>query len=170
MPFSTNFTKKSQIDGVLGFFGGRVLTNNASIQPLPSGPAWGCSVCCVLLGGIPGSLSVPTRPTHLSQERHIFPRFWTRTPRMQPHHRGGSVCPPRPPPLPWLVEFSLPVAIMGASGSGKTTTLNVMACRIKPTSGELYLSGVPSCIEVPADALLRRFDQQLVTPIRLKLV
>eukprot|EP00668_Euglena_longa_P010990 GGOE01013334.1.p1 GENE.GGOE01013334.1~~GGOE01013334.1.p1 ORF type:complete len:710 (-),score=241.62 GGOE01013334.1:918-2837(-) len=33
------------------------------------------------------------------------------------------------------------VAIMGSSGSGKTTTLNVMACRIKPTSGELYLSG-----------------------------
>eukprot|EP00667_Euglena_gracilis_P001974 EG_transcript_1975 len=36
------------------------------------------------------------------------------------------------------------VAIMGSSGSGKTTTLNVMACRIKPTSGELYLNGQPS--------------------------
>eukprot|EP00667_Euglena_gracilis_P001372 EG_transcript_1372 len=36
------------------------------------------------------------------------------------------------------------VAIMGSSGSGKTTTLNVMACRIKPTSGELYLSGIPA--------------------------
>lgn len=36
------------------------------------------------------------------------------------------------------------VAIMGSSGAGKTTMLNIMACRIRPTSGELYLSGHPA--------------------------
>ena len=34
------------------------------------------------------------------------------------------------------------VAIMGASGSGKSTFLNILGCLDKPTSGEYYLDGV----------------------------
>ncbi|GGK44573.1 MULTISPECIES: ABC transporter ATP-binding protein [Flavobacteriaceae] len=34
------------------------------------------------------------------------------------------------------------VAIMGASGSGKSTFLNILGCLDKPTSGDYYLDGV----------------------------
>jgi putative ABC transport system ATP-binding protein len=34
------------------------------------------------------------------------------------------------------------VAIMGASGSGKSTFMNIIGCLDKPTSGEYYLDGV----------------------------
>src|SRR5574344_2288305 len=34
------------------------------------------------------------------------------------------------------------VAIMGASGSGKSTFMNMLGCLDKPTSGEYYLDGI----------------------------
>jgi len=34
------------------------------------------------------------------------------------------------------------VAIMGASGSGKSTFMNIIGCLDKPTSGEYFLDGV----------------------------
>lgn len=33
------------------------------------------------------------------------------------------------------------VAIMGVSGSGKTTMMNIIGCILQPTSGEVYLNG-----------------------------
>jgi putative ABC transport system ATP-binding protein len=35
------------------------------------------------------------------------------------------------------------VAIMGPSGSGKTTLLSIMGCILRPTSGEILISGQP---------------------------
>lgn len=40
------------------------------------------------------------------------------------------------------VENGEMVAIMGASGSGKSTFMNMIGCLDKPTSGEYYLDGV----------------------------
>ena len=41
-----------------------------------------------------------------------------------------------------LIEEGEFVAIMGASGSGKSTFLNILGCLDKPTSGDYYLDGV----------------------------
>jgi putative ABC transport system ATP-binding protein len=41
-----------------------------------------------------------------------------------------------------LIEEGEFVAIMGASGSGKSTFLNILGCLDKPTSGEYYLDDV----------------------------
>ena len=41
-----------------------------------------------------------------------------------------------------LIEEGEFVAIMGASGSGNSTFLNILGCLDKPTSGDYYLDGV----------------------------
>ncbi|MEX1384262.1 ABC transporter ATP-binding protein [Lutibacter sp.] len=41
-----------------------------------------------------------------------------------------------------IIEEGEFVAIMGASGSGKSTFLNILGCLDKPTSGDYYLDGV----------------------------
>jgi len=41
-----------------------------------------------------------------------------------------------------MIEEGEFVAIMGASGSGKSTFLNILGCLDKPTSGDYYLDGV----------------------------
>jgi putative ABC transport system ATP-binding protein len=48
------------------------------------------------------------------------------------------------------------VAIMGASGSGKSTMLNILGCLDKPTSGEYFLDGINvATMEKDAIAKLR---------------
>src|SRR5688572_29575194 len=49
------------------------------------------------------------------------------------------------------------VAIMGSSGSGKSTCMNILGCLDRPTSGQYYLADVAAS-ELPGDGLtmLRR--------------
>lgn len=49
------------------------------------------------------------------------------------------------------------VAIMGASGSGKSTAMNIIGCLDRPTSGEYLFQGVPvQGLDADQRALLRR--------------
>ena len=49
------------------------------------------------------------------------------------------------------------VAVMGASGSGKSTAMNILGCLDRPTSGQFYFNGVDiSALDNDARALFRR--------------
>src|SRR5690606_262792 len=49
------------------------------------------------------------------------------------------------------------VAIMGASGSGKATLMNVLGCRDRPSAGQyLYAGRDVAAMDAPAQARLRR--------------
>ena len=49
------------------------------------------------------------------------------------------------------------VAVMGASGSGKSTAMNILGCLDRPTSGKFYFNGVDiSALDNDARALFRR--------------
>ena len=52
------------------------------------------------------------------------------------------------------------VAIMGVSGSGKSTMLNILGCLDKPTSGDYYLDGV-NVNTMDKDALARLRNKKL---------
>jgi len=52
------------------------------------------------------------------------------------------------------------VAIMGVSGSGKSTMLNILGCLDKPTSGEYFLDGV-NVNTMDKDALARLRNKKL---------
>ena len=42
------------------------------------------------------------------------------------------------------------VAIMGASGSGKSTFMNILGCLDKPSSGKYLLDGIESRLRAPS--------------------
>ncbi len=49
------------------------------------------------------------------------------------------------------------VAIMGASGSGKSTAMNILGCLDRPTTGQFFFSGLDiTALDRDARALLRR--------------
>jgi putative ABC transport system ATP-binding protein len=49
------------------------------------------------------------------------------------------------------------VAIMGASGSGKSTAMNILGCLDRPTAGQFFFSGLDiTALDRDARALLRR--------------
>jgi putative ABC transport system ATP-binding protein len=52
------------------------------------------------------------------------------------------------------------VAIMGASGSGKSTMLNILGCLDKPTSGDYLLDGI-NVASMEKDAVARLRNQKL---------
>jgi putative ABC transport system ATP-binding protein len=52
------------------------------------------------------------------------------------------------------------VAIMGTSGSGKSTMLNILGCLDKPTSGEYYLDGI-NVATMEKDAIARLRNNKL---------
>jgi putative ABC transport system ATP-binding protein len=52
------------------------------------------------------------------------------------------------------------VAIMGASGSGKSTMLNILGCLDKPTSGQYLLDGI-NVATMEKDAIARLRNQKL---------
>jgi putative ABC transport system ATP-binding protein len=52
------------------------------------------------------------------------------------------------------------VAIMGASGSGKSTMLNILGCLDKPTSGDYLLDGI-NVASMEKDAIARLRNQKL---------
>ncbi|MEO1045805.1 MAG: ABC transporter ATP-binding protein [Pseudomonadota bacterium] len=52
------------------------------------------------------------------------------------------------------------VAIMGASGSGKSTFMNMIGCLDVPTSGEVFIDGI-STAEMTSDALAQLRNQKI---------
>ena len=56
-------------------------------------------------------------------------------------YAGGSVATPVLKGISFRVEPGEYVAIMGASGTGKSTLMNILGCLDKPTAGEYRLGG-----------------------------
>ena len=70
------------------------------------------------------------------------PQYVIRTERIGKIYDSGEVQVEALKEIDLLIQPGEMVAIMGASGSGKSTMLNILGCLDQPTSGDYYLDGI----------------------------